>query len=271
MCPIGVYSVCPRRSRSSAPPPRQCSPRRAPPTEGYRPRAICRVTFQLLLHPQRRIQCSLRMVLVCDWRAEQREDAVAGRLHDIAVVTSHRVDHQLERRIDYRARFFGVEVLLELGRSLDVGEQRGDRLALALEFFSVGRLSYPDFCCFGSRWLGRCACSERSTASAAEFGRGYVFKAARSTGRFECGTAFVAELQAVGIFGFAVRAKHGHVRESRRYGCVSRCADGVQSAWSGPLTIGNTVRYFRARARRVDNPISCSITVSRPSGGRFAA
>ena len=77
------------------------------------------------------------MVLVRDRRAEQREDAVAGALHDVAVVAAHRVDHQLERRVDNRARFFGIEILFELGRALDVREQRGDRLALAFEIFRV--------------------------------------------------------------------------------------------------------------------------------------
>ena len=59
-------------------------------------------------------------------------------LHDVAVVAADRVDHQLQRGIDNRARFFGVEVLLQLGRSLDVGEQRGDRLALAVRDVRVG-------------------------------------------------------------------------------------------------------------------------------------
>ena len=90
------------------------------------------VAPQLLLHPQRGVKRALRMVLVRDRRAEQREDPVAGGLHDVAVVAMHRVDHQLQRRIDDRARFFGVEVLLQLGRALDVGEQRRDRLALAV-------------------------------------------------------------------------------------------------------------------------------------------
>ncbi len=72
------------------------------------------------------------MVLVRDRRAEQREDAVAGGLHDVAVVAMDRVDHQLQRRIDDRARRLRVEVLHQFRRALDVGEQRGDRLALAL-------------------------------------------------------------------------------------------------------------------------------------------
>jgi hypothetical protein len=50
-----------------------------------------------------------------------------------AVVAAHRVDHQLERRIDNRARLLRVEVFHQLGRAFDVGEQRGDGLALAVE------------------------------------------------------------------------------------------------------------------------------------------
>jgi hypothetical protein len=84
------------------------------------------------------------MVFVRDGRAEQREDAVAGRLHDVAVVTAHRVDHQLQRGIENRARFFGIEVLFQLGRSLDVGEQRGHPLALAFERGRFVRCHDPD-------------------------------------------------------------------------------------------------------------------------------
>ena len=79
-----------------------------------------------------------------DRRAEQREDAVAGRLHDVAVVAMRRVDHQLQRRIDNRARLFRVEVLHQLGRALDVGEQRRHRLALPLDIFRGGRLRYAN-------------------------------------------------------------------------------------------------------------------------------
>jgi hypothetical protein len=73
----------------------------------------------------------LRVVLVGDRSAEQREDAVAGRLHDIAVVVMGCVDHQLQRRVEDRASFFGVNVLHQIHRALDVGKQRCDRLALA--------------------------------------------------------------------------------------------------------------------------------------------
>ena len=73
------------------------------------------------------------MILVRDRCAKQREDTVASRLHDVAVVAADSVDHQLECGIDNCARLFGIEVLLQLGRSFDIREQRRDRLAFALE------------------------------------------------------------------------------------------------------------------------------------------
>ena len=55
------------------------------------------------------------MVFMGERRAEQRENPVTGGLHDVPVVAAHRLDHQLKRGIDDRARFFGVEVLRKLG------------------------------------------------------------------------------------------------------------------------------------------------------------
>ncbi len=52
-----------------------------------------------------------------------------------------RVDHQLQRRIDDCSGRFGVEVLHQLHRTLDVREQRRHRLALAVD-------------CFGRRAIG---------------------------------------------------------------------------------------------------------------------
>ena len=54
------------------------------------------------------------MVLVRHRGAEQREDAVAGGLHDVAVVTMDGIHHQPQRGIDNRARFLGIEVLHQL-------------------------------------------------------------------------------------------------------------------------------------------------------------
>ena len=167
-----------------------------------------RVAPQLLLHPQRRVERALRMVLVRDRRAEQREDAVAGRLHDVAVVAMDRVDHQLERRIDDRARLLGVEVLHQLGRALDVGEQRGDRLALAVEFFGVGCLAYAnrrsvEFLCCSSRRP-----PERGSAFTAKTFTGWIVGTAFWTKIRKWRATIAAELLAGWIFSFAIRAAH---------------------------------------------------------------
>jgi hypothetical protein len=73
---------------------------------------------EIVARGNRGVNRALRMVLVCHWCAEQREDAVAGRLHDVAVIAMDRVDHQLQRRVDDRARLLRVEILHQFGRAL---------------------------------------------------------------------------------------------------------------------------------------------------------
>jgi hypothetical protein len=85
------------------------------------------------MHLKRGIQRPLRMVLMRHRRTEQCEDAVAGRLHHVTLVVADRFDHDAQRRVDDRTRVFGVEILHQFGRALDIGEQRSDRLAFALE------------------------------------------------------------------------------------------------------------------------------------------
>ncbi len=100
--------------------------------------------LDLFLHAQSGEHGALRMVLVRDGRTKQRKDAVAGRLHDVAAIPMRRIDHQLERRINDRTRFFRIEVFHQIHRTLDVGEHRGDRLALSIRDVSVGRFQrYP--------------------------------------------------------------------------------------------------------------------------------
>ena len=83
---------------------------------------LCRVAAHFLLHAERRVKSALRMVLVRNRGSEQREDSVAGGLHDVTVVAMHRVDHQLQRGIDECARFFGIEILHQIHRSFDIGK-----------------------------------------------------------------------------------------------------------------------------------------------------
>jgi hypothetical protein len=69
-------------------------------------------------------------------RAEQREYTVAGRLHDVAVVAMDRVDHQLEGRLDDRARFSGSSSVDPLIQTPGLGADRCavDECRLAFAF-----------------------------------------------------------------------------------------------------------------------------------------
>jgi hypothetical protein len=78
------------------------------------------------------------MVLMGDRSSEQSEDSVPARLRDVALVAVHGVHHELECRIDDRARLLGVEPFHHLDRALDIGEEGGDRFPLAV--LSAARL-----------------------------------------------------------------------------------------------------------------------------------
>src|SRR5215468_2072852 len=101
------------------------------------------VALDLRLHSQCGEQCSLRMILVRNRRAKQLEDPIAGRLHDMAAIVIARIDHQAKCGVYDAAGFLRVEFLHHLHRALDVSEQRGDYLALAVERFRDRRFRYP--------------------------------------------------------------------------------------------------------------------------------
>src|SRR6202040_2409704 len=90
------------------------------------------VPLYLVLHSECCVERTLRMVLMRDRRAEQRENSVAGGLHDVSVEAMDRVHHQLERGVNDGASFLRIEVLDQIHRALDVSEQRRDHLSLAV-------------------------------------------------------------------------------------------------------------------------------------------
>jgi hypothetical protein len=175
-----------------------------------------RIPFKVLLHPECRIERTLRMVLVGDRGAEQCEDAVAGRLNHIAVVAMRGVDHQLQRRIDDRAGLLGVEVFHQFGRALDVSEQRRHRLALAVWNFAA-RLpgTYSDtrrIVAYG--FLRSSGWPERGATFLAELCAGRVGQAALWAAALKRFTAFDAKLCACGILGAAFGTGHSPVSPS---------------------------------------------------------
>ncbi len=70
------------------------------------------------------------IVLVCDRSAEEREDAVAGEVLHRSTERLDGVDHAPDGGAQELARILGIELLRELRRPDDVGEQGGDDLPL---------------------------------------------------------------------------------------------------------------------------------------------
>jgi hypothetical protein len=84
------------------------------------------------------------VVFVRERCAEEGEDAVAGGLGDVAAVVLHRLHHQLKGWIDDGFGFLRIEVLDQVHRSLNVGEQCGHRFSLALKIFRWRRFRNPN-------------------------------------------------------------------------------------------------------------------------------
>ena len=178
------------------------------------------VAAHLVLHAQRRIQRPLRMVFVRDRRAEQRQDAVAHRLGHIAFVVMHGLHHQRQCRVDQAARVFGIEIVDQRGRAGHVGEQRGDRLALAVRraaglhrrlcrpdaFGQIGRGVFDGGA--GRRRRARGRPAQRRAAFAAELGaRAHLVPAGRADAH-QHAAAFFAELGKCRILKPAACAAH---------------------------------------------------------------
>ena len=74
-----------------------------------------------------------RMILVPEWCAEERHDAVAHDLVDRPLVAVNRFHHPLEDRIQELPGLLGIPVGQQFHRPLQVGEQHRHLLALAFE------------------------------------------------------------------------------------------------------------------------------------------
>ena len=194
------------------------------------PSQVLAPAAEIFARRERRVQCALRMVLVRDRCAEQREDAVAGRLHDVPVVAMDRVDHRLERGIDYGAGLLGIEVAHQLSRALDIREERGDGLALALEYvvrFEQRSFGYGRFAQTGRRTfnlgLRRRPSLKRCPAFLAEFCCRWIVEAASHAGRLESSPALNARFRGWLILGVAARTAHCSNLPSRELAvCLSR-------------------------------------------------
>jgi hypothetical protein len=76
---------------------------------------------------------ALSVILVGDRRTEESHDAIAGVLIDGPCVAVHAVVENVEEAIEHLVPFLGTEPLRQVHRVLNVGEQHGDLLVLALD------------------------------------------------------------------------------------------------------------------------------------------
>src|SRR3989441_4442855 len=106
-------------------PHREIEPALAPHVFGERPE----VARQL----ERGGAGALGVILVGDRGAEERHDAVAGVLVDGPLVAVDTVREDPEEAIEEAMPFLGIDALGELHRAREIGEEDGDRLALAFE------------------------------------------------------------------------------------------------------------------------------------------
>src|SRR5215472_12824971 len=150
-----------------------------------------------------------------EWCAEQGKDPVASGLGDVTAVTLHCPHHQFERRVYDGAGFLRVEVLDEVHRSLDVGEQHGDRLAFAFKVFRGGRAGYSNLGLVGLPYSRRRRSQGRAALAAEFFRRLNSSSASRTLGR-KRRTALGTEFPPFSIISSALGAAHWIRQMSRK-------------------------------------------------------
>jgi len=174
-----------------------------------------------ILHSEGRIERALGMVFVRDRRSEQGENAVAGRLYDMAVVMADRLDHHVESWINGRLSFLGVKFLHQLGRALDVREQGADRFALAVRYIGARKCTKPPWLTLlGGSWY---RLRERNPAFAAEPFPGLVGRSTTLTFCNERFAALATEFAVWAIISSAVRTLHVLNPNARDFRPLSPC------------------------------------------------
>ena len=166
-----------------------------------------------LLHPERRIARPHGVVLVGDRRPEERHDPVAHDLVHGALVAMDGLHHPLEDGVEELPGLLGVAVGEQLHRALEVGEENGHLLALALECGLRGENPFGQvFRCVnlwrGEPRLGVMANGERRGALSAELVARRIGRATGRTDRRKRSGTLAAELHASGILSVAPGTAH---------------------------------------------------------------
>ena len=152
------------------------------------------------------------MILVGDRRAEEGHDPVAHDPVHGALVAVDRLNHAFEHRVEELLRVLGVAVSKQLHRTLDVGEQHGDLLALALEGCPggqdlVGKVLRRVTLGRGKAGIVRNRLQGMATLGA-ELGCGRHLASTVGTGSRQRSSTLLAELRLNSVLVLAVRAFH---------------------------------------------------------------
>jgi hypothetical protein len=121
------------------------------------------------------------------------------------------VDHQLECGIDNGTRLFRVEVLHQLHRALDIGEESGDHLALTIEILISMQPSeaLDERRCRRRDRISHCGIrSQSASALSTEVRVGGINGLARGATMLQPGAALHTKERVGGIIVFALRALH---------------------------------------------------------------
>jgi hypothetical protein len=120
--------------------------------------------------------------------------------------------NQLECRVDDGPSFLLIEILDQVHRSLDVGEQHCDRLALTFDVVGRGRVGYQDRWGYGLPVPGRCMRSERGSAFPAELLALRIHDGARWAPQLELGSTLGAKHRVHEILGIALAHRIGFTK-----------------------------------------------------------
>ena len=194
-----------------------------------------RVRSHGFLHPERGIARPHGMVLVRDRGAEERHDPVAHDLVDGAFEAMDGRHHQLEDRIEDRARIFRITIGEQLHRALQIGEEHGHPLALSLQRRprrqdALGQmLRGVRLGGLKPRLAGRCRWDQRSAAAATKPFVALVGKATRRARGGEREAALATEAPALAVLGPASATLHGCASVSEIRGGSDRDRRGGSS------------------------------------------
>jgi hypothetical protein len=155
----------------------------------------------------------LCVVLVGDWGAEERHDAIAQELVHRALVAVDLGQHQIEGPRHQLMDVFGIQPLGQRREAGDVGEEDGQELALALERTPGGQDLLGEVLGRVAAGRGEAGCNRREAgngraASVAELAPAFDLGPAGRAGRLEGHPTLPAELGACPILGLATGTLH---------------------------------------------------------------